>query len=231
MPDNLCASCGCRAVTAAPGTRLCSACQTRLRANLAVLPDLHAACADELTPSDHRTRERVTGWTPKGIVLREGVMTVRSDMVAVLASWATLIVDDRRVRGPRGQEVRHLVAFLLHHLGWLAAHPAAGDFADEIGELVRAVRDVLDPGKAADLAVSSCERPGCAEPVLARIGARDPGRHLVACTAGHRVPPEHWLRLGTHAGRGKAAKADRKPATPDRRALARDTAVATRARS
>jgi hypothetical protein len=202
-----------------------------VRANLAVLPGLHAACADELTPGDHRARERVTGWTPKGIVLRESVMTARSDMVAVLASWATLIVDDRRVRGPRGQEVRHFTAFLLHHFGWLAAHPAAGDFADEIGELVSTARDVLDPGKSADLAVSSCERPGCAEPVLARIGVRDPGHHPVACTAGHRVPPEQWLRLGARAGHGKAAKADRKPAIPGRRALVRDEAAATGAPS
>jgi len=164
--------------------------------DLAALPGLYAACADELVPATtRRPTERVTGWTPTGIVLRENVVTVRSDMAATLRSWATLVVDHRRVQGPRWPEVRDLVAFLLHHLDWLAGHPAAGDFADEIRGLVSGTRNVLDPGMTDALAVSSCEHPGCAEPVLVRFGVRHPGRHPVACTAGHRVPAQHWLRL------------------------------------
>lgn len=206
MPENLCGSCGAPGSPGAAGSpaepraRLCPVCEARLRANLAALPGLHTACAGELVPGTRQLRERVSGWRPAGIVLQENAVTARSDSIAVLVSWASLVVDERRlegrrVRGPRGQEASQLVAFLQRHFEWLAAHPAAGDFADEVAGMVSAMRDVLDPGAAASLAVSSCEQPGCSEPVLVRLGVRDPGRHPVSCTAGHRVPPERWLRL------------------------------------
>lgn len=220
-PENPCESCGTRDASvhdsgardsvARARTRLCSACQGRLRSNLAVLPALYMACLDELAPGARPLRERVTGWAPKGIVLREDVMALRSDVVAVLASWAALVADDRRVRGPRGQEVGDITGFLIHHITWLTEHPVAGEFAGEIGELVTAMRDLLDPGMVGNFVVSSCERHGCAKPVLVMFGVRDPSRHPVACTAGHRIPPERWLRLRIQAERGEPAARKRNP--------------------
>jgi hypothetical protein len=140
-------------------------------------------------------RERVTGGTRAGIALRENVATARSNTNAVLIAWAALVVDERRVRGPEGREVAPVVAFLQRHLDWLSAHPAAADFAAEVAGLESALGDVIDPGAAAGLAVCWCDQPGCAEPVLVQFESGDPGRYPVSCAAGHRVPPERWLRM------------------------------------
>jgi hypothetical protein len=200
MPENMCESCGAPYTAANPGSRLCLACRVCLQANLALLPGLHTACADELVHGARQVGERVTGGLPGGITLREPVMTARSDVITVLASWATMVADEQRLEGRRrrrlqGQDAASLVAFLQRHLDWLAAHPAVGDFASEVASLVSALRGVLDPDTTANLTVSSCDRPGCAEPVLVRVGVREPGRHPVSCAVGHRVPPERWLRL------------------------------------
>jgi hypothetical protein len=206
MSDDLCASCGMPDSTAAPRPRLCPVCRGRLRTSLAALPGLHEACADELAPAARWLRERVTGGTPAGIVLRENVATARSDVKTVLVAWASLVVEERRVRGPEGREVAPVVAFLQRHLDWLAAHPAAGEFAAEIAGLESALGAVIDPGASAGVAVSRCDQPGCAEPVLVRFEAGDPENYPVSCAAGHRVPPERWLRMAlggaSEPGRG-----------------------------
>jgi len=207
MSDNLCESCGTPNPTAASQARLCPACRVRLRASLAALPSLHEACAKELVPAGRWMRERVTGGSPAGIALRDNVATARSHAHAVLVAWASLVVEERRVRGPEGREVAPLVAFLQRHFDWLCAHPAAGDFAEEVAGLESALGDVIDPGAAAGLAVGRCVQPGCAEPVLVRFEGGDPGRSPVSCAAGHRVPPEHWLRMGP----GRAAEPRRRP--------------------
>lgn len=196
MSDNLCESCGTPKPTAAAQPRLCRVCRVRLRTSLAALPRLHEACANELIPARRWMRERVTGGSPAGIALRENVAKARSDAHAVLVAWASLVVEERRVRGPQGREVAPVVAFLQRHLDWLSAHPAAGDFADEVAGLESALGDVIDPGAAAGFAVGRCDQPDCAEPVLVQFEVGDPGRPPVSCAAGHRVPPERWLRMG-----------------------------------
>ena len=195
MSDNLCESCGTPNSTAAPQPRLCPVCRARLRTSLAALPSLHEACANELVPARRWMRERVTGGLPAGIALRENVATARANANAVLVAWASLVVEERRVRGPEGREVAPVVAFLQGHLDWLSAHPAAGEFADEVAGLVSALREVVNPGADAGFPVGRCDQPGCAEPVLVQLEVGDPGRYPVSCTAGHRVPPERWLRL------------------------------------
>jgi hypothetical protein len=198
MPNNLCESTAHQEgsdTRAKVGLRLCRACHDRLKAGLAGLPDLYAGCEQALTGSRYQLIEWVSGWRPSGIVLDDAAVTVRADMVAVLASWAGLIASERGVPAPRQQrEIGRLVAFLTEHLDWLSAHLAAGDFAGEVADLTRAAQNVISPDTAMYVKLGPCEQPGCGKPVFVRIGAADQALpDQVSCEAGHGVPPERWL--------------------------------------
>jgi hypothetical protein len=78
-----------------------------------------------------------------------------------VASWSALVIDERRVTSSNKREVSQLVSFLDRHLGWLTAHLAAHDFADEIAALAEAARNILDPDHARHMELGRREEFGC----------------------------------------------------------------------
>jgi hypothetical protein len=193
-----------------PGIELCGECRDRAEESLVELPELYEMCAYVLDPHRPQPRERVSGSRPHGIVLRDAVVTVRSDILGVLASWCGLVTTERGVAGPDELSIRRLTSFVQVHLTWLVAHPAAADFADELGDLADAAREVLAPDTDVEFDLGPCPRPGCAWTV--RAEGHPPRR--IRCDAGHEWPPEQWLLLlgrldqrhadgtGTGAGNG-----------------------------
>jgi hypothetical protein len=138
---------------------------------------------------------------------------VRSDIVAILASWSGLVVTERAVARPVRRDVGMLAAFVGAHLDWLLAHPAAADFAEEVTTLARAARRAAQPGARIHLELGQCVRPGCESPLFATTHG-DGGTALtghVRCDSGHVWQAHQWLplahrlaRSGRPAGGGAA---------------------------
>lgn len=173
-----------------PGLAICGDCREVAEENLLDLPGLYDMCAYVLDTRGPQLRERVSGSKRRGIVLREAVVNVRSDVLGVLASWCGLVANERQVPGPDELSVPRLSTFVLIHFGWLTAHPAAPDFVDELGALADGARAVLQPDNGV-MTLGPCARPGCGWTV--RAEGHPPRR--VRCDAGHEWPPEQWLLL------------------------------------
>lgn len=175
----------------APGLAICADCREEAEENLLELPGLYDMCAYMLDVRRPQLRERVSGRKRRGIVLREAVVNVRSDVLGVLASWCGLVAKERGVSGPDELSVPRLSTFVLIHFGWLTAHPAAPDFVDELAALADGARAVLQPESTAEITLGPCARPGCGWTV--RAEGHPPRR--IRCDAGHEWPPEQWLLL------------------------------------
>ncbi len=193
---------------AVDGLRLCSSALERLRADLRGLREAYEESERTMASgAPVNLRERVSGSrAATGIVLDEKVMAIRSELTDVLASWAGLVVEERRAPGRRSRagapgverDVRSLVRFLVRHLDWLAAHPAAAEFDEEVARLLEATARMFGPGPAQRRPVGSCPQPGCASTLHAVLRRADdhesPPGH-VACESGHFLPPQQWLLI------------------------------------
>lgn len=178
------------------GLRLCAACRNLLTGRLARLPQLYQAC--ELALEIHRQHplKMVRGRRSTGISLDDQTLAVRSDTIRVLSSWCELIVDERGVPGPAALDVRTLTMFLQAHVDWLAAHPAAVSFADEIAALAADVRKVLNPAQERTIELGPCTVDGCGRLVRASLSSADQRSvPQVRCEAGHTWHPRQWLDL------------------------------------
>jgi len=174
-----------------PGLAICAECRDEVEEDLLELPALYDMCAYMLDLRRPRPRERVSGHRPHGIVLRDAVVSIRSDILGVLASWCGLVSSERGVTGPDELSIRRLSTFMLVHFRWLTAHPAGPDFADELASLAEVAREVLKPEPVTELALGPCASPGCGWTVRAQ---GDPPKR-VRCDAGHEWPPDQWLLL------------------------------------
>ncbi|MEU7907449.1 hypothetical protein [Actinoplanes sp. NPDC049118] len=157
------------------------------------LPELYLDCEGRLVGSRRGLVERVTSTRSVGIALNDDAVRIRTDILDVLSSWCTLVIEDLRVPGPENRTVTGLARTLDRHLTWLAGHPAAGDFAAEVLELAATARRVIDHGSAQPRLLGTCERPGCTSTVYLRPD-NSPGNR-VSCAAGHVWQPHEWLSL------------------------------------
>jgi hypothetical protein len=123
-------------------------------------------------------------------------MEARSDMVGVLASWADMVVGERRASAPRGRTVRDLAGFVAGHLDWLLAHPAADDFVSEIVMVEEAALRAVE-GRAASRELGRCPEPGCGSAV--QSGVLPGGDFAVSCGSGHVLAPQQWLLVSRGA--------------------------------
>jgi hypothetical protein len=185
----------------AKGLCVCPACRDLAEEILIELPSLFDMCAHVLDLRPNGFRERVSGHRPHGIVLRDAVVSVRSEILGVLASWCGLVISERGVPGPDELAVRKLVGFLGIHLQWLFQHPNAPDLVDELTELSEAVSAALRPDTGFRVAVGICPMAECGRTVHAEAHREGAEPYEVACEAGHVWAPEHWLSL-----RGKREK-------------------------
>ncbi|MEU5849093.1 hypothetical protein [Saccharopolyspora shandongensis] len=124
-------------------------------------------------------------------------MSTRSDIIAVLASWVAMVVEERGATPPKHRHVTNLTAFLVRHLDWLTSHPAIGDFTTEIADLAEAAEGVVDPSSAFRMTLGTCGEPGCDRTVYATMRADAKATaYQVRCDAGHEWQPHQWLFLG-----------------------------------
>lgn len=179
-----------------PGARLCTSCRKRLARRLSSLPGLYLACEQILDSREYHSIRIARGHRPAGICLDEHTTAARGDTIRVLSSWCAMIVDELGATGPSSLDITLLTAFLRTHLDWLARHPAAGDFADEIAGLASSAGEALNPVHVSGVELGPCAEDGCGCMVRAgfRLGGHGSAPY-VHCDAGHIWPPHQWLRL------------------------------------
>lgn len=181
---------------AATAAVLCGPCIDRVEGQLRVLPDLHQECLHKASPTTRRTNPTKVSSSRHRDHLDIAVLDTRHRIHALLESWSKMVVDELGTTPPP-RTVPHLARFLRRHLRWLAAQPAAVDFADEIESLVVELRQTLDPepGNLHAL-IRKCVVDGCAGTISpsVRSGRSSAGR-LISCSAGHSWEIREWLSL------------------------------------
>src|SRR4051812_685945 len=183
--------------TALSRMRSCDRCRQALRGELRALPGLHEQCAQSLTPGRRPEIVKIknTG-VPGGLSLNLTAVSVRTSILGVLASWASMVIEETGAPKPPSRRVHVLSTFLYRNLDWLLSHEVAADFAEEITDLADAARAVLDPEMSERIDLGSCGAPGCGLTVYAAIGAgADVAAHGASCGAGHHLSANQWLLL------------------------------------
>ena len=197
---------GCAPRAAADGLNLCDRCAERAGHDLAALPELYADLVLVLATSG-RPGERVSGGTSATLTLNEGAAVARSAIESKLALWSITVAEKRGVHPPpiRREEdlVPVLAPWLRLHLEWLAAYSGAGDFADEMSDLVHDGRRFAYPNGARTFVVGPCPRevdgqpcPGEIRAILRRTDALLPSELACSERADHRWDSTQWVRLG-----------------------------------
>jgi len=200
--------------SAAAGPRLCTACRHGVRANLIELPAIYEDCEAALLPRRNPALQRVSGSRPEiGIRLNEESTAARSSILSLLASWSALVADERAVSRPPHRHPAYLAAFLLDHLAWLLAHPAAGDFVEEVSATTARARRAVHRGDP-EIRLGTCITPGCNAVLTARQSTRDSGRtRTIVCNAGHIWQPHQWLQLSRRIGHARNTPGPRRRET------------------
>jgi hypothetical protein len=177
------------------GRTICTGCRDQVEEDLVELPVLYELCAHMLDLRRHQLRERVSGHRPSGIALNEAVVTVRTTILGVLASWCGLVSAERGVTGPDELSIRRLTTFLSIHLTWLTEHTSAPDLVDELMAITASAHEVLRPRSGGAVTLGPCARPGCAELVRAEGYVEGGSPYRVTCAAGHVWAPDQWLLM------------------------------------
>jgi hypothetical protein len=184
-------------IRAAIGSVLCTPCVRQVERNLRALPGLHQECLHHMSSSTRRISNptKVSG-SRKRDHLNVSVLDTRYNIVAVLGSWAQIVVEELAVPAP-DRSVTQLVRFLTHHLPWVAAQPPADDFADEVDSLRMDLLRVIDPEHSGHRApAAACVVDGCAGSITASpqmSGSR--GKGSISCSSGHSWEMREWLAL------------------------------------
>lgn len=185
--------------TGADGLLLCSGCRYLLMVRIEGLPRLYEECEGVLAGGRVNAlgERRSAGGTAPGFPFNAAAAEARASILTVLGSWSGLVAQERRVPPP-GRALGPMTDFLLRHLDWLAAHPAAGDATREMARLVGGARRVLNPDPVRRVRLGACVEPGCQGTLCASFrDRRSAGDAEVRCDAdpAHSWAGEQWTAL------------------------------------
>ncbi|RJQ81248.1 hypothetical protein D5S17_05775 [Pseudonocardiaceae bacterium YIM PH 21723] len=197
MSHRLCTSprCSVQARATVSVRNLCQPCTNQVADVLTEIADHYEECAHELRLGHRRTGERVRGGMITGIRLSDATVDVRADILTIVSSWTAMVVHERGLPTPK-RDVHAMTGLLRRNLDWLAEHPAAGDFADEMADLLASAHAVINSDRAPRLHLGFCPQPGCQRPVHATVQIRDrSARPLIKCESGHRYEADQWREI------------------------------------
>lgn len=182
-------------------TRLCRQCRHAVERDLGKLPVLYAECGKALERRRSGVVERVAGSAPRGIPLNADAVEARSAITRLLAHWSARVARERGIRHPGTRALAALAEFLIRHLDWVAAHPAAGTFVDEIRRLARAADEAANKsGVSHQVEVGTCVDPHCDSAIVMSVSRAASGA-VIRCNSGHAWAPHEWLALARRLGR------------------------------
>jgi hypothetical protein len=186
--------------TAGKTGRLCRACLSTTRRDLAALPELYAECAEHNPLSGKgELRDKVRSSREISLPLPDAAVHARAEIRGVLASWSGLVVAELGPVGAPSRSVPEMTNFLIRNLNWLATHPAAADFATEVAELTAGAGRALDPGQKKRTPLGTCTEVACDALLYADREVR-----RIVCERGHESRYDQWLLLGRNLERAAA---------------------------
>lgn len=191
----LCEGDACGRRPAETGRRLCGPCLESLAGHVRALPSLYRSCGSALEGGTATgLREKTSGGPLPGLALNTAAVDIRAEILAALASWSGLVVQERRLSAP-DRDVGRLAGFLLKHVAWLAAHPAAGELTAEMARVERAARRVAHGDQVRRVAVGPCVIPGCDGGLTAVVGPGAVTRVQCGTDPGHSWDGSQWTGL------------------------------------
>jgi hypothetical protein len=200
MKDTLCIGKRCAGVRRtlscidAVNARFCGNCYKRVESEVRDLPRIYDDLLHVMLPSPRLPLLHIKGTRDaSGISINEHASSGRSEVIGFLRSWSALVADECSMPIPAGHDCDSLAIFLLRHLDWLLAHPAAGDFDEEVHALTLHVRRIADSASM-QFDIGPCVRPGCGARLSAEQSAST-GQYEVRCGAGHAWQANQWLQL------------------------------------
>lgn len=203
---------GCLPATAAQGLQVCERCHTRLRHVLAIAPSLVMHLREHIQPGASVTDEQpgAPGKKAPPAPLNVEALSGADDLHAELASWALVVMEERRVNGPdwTGSDIRPaskrrtpagivyedarvvgvmdwqatltLSRWLMPHTEWMAGQDWAGDISTEIPDKVYTLLARFPMEQRPVYLPVPC--PACGCQTLRRHAPRDAGLPVtVAC--------------------------------------------------
>ncbi|MBR8641432.1 hypothetical protein KEF29_24165 [Streptomyces tuirus] len=183
-------------IRVATGAVLCVPCVRQLHRQLRTLPELHQECLHDVLPAPGRRNPTKISGSRRRDYLNVSALDARSDVPAVLGSWADIVVAERATAAPR-RSVPHLAGFLLRHLEWLVAQPPAADLADEIDRLHTGLARALEPDSGEHgPPAGTCVVDGCTGTIDASPkNTGNQGKRSISCSSGHSWEMREWLVL------------------------------------
>jgi hypothetical protein len=173
-----------------------------------LLPGLYDDCGQALGGS-RQHHEKTSGGSVPSMPFNAAAAEARSAIVGTLGCWAGMVATERRVEAPQ-RLVPDLARFLRCHIDWLAAHVAAGEFSDEMANLVRMARRAAYPTVVRRMRVGGCVESDCGGQLVATLRPYEP---LAAAEIRCDVDPAHqwadheWLELNRRIGHRPAGAA------------------------
>lgn len=174
---------------------LCRRCHQRLERRLAELPAtldaLHAVLGGTVGGRGENARPKPGSRAP----LVEDIHDHLQHVHATLVSWTLMVCQEQHLTVPRNLSTGRLASWLLARLDTLAAHPAAGDFAEEVRDCDRTARHLgrLDPQR--HRLDAPCPEPDCGAHELHRYDGQS---HVTCGACGHTWPEDEYTRLVLH---------------------------------
>lgn len=173
------------------------ACRDRLVNNLLSLPALYSDCSKGTGSKVVHVVRKVPRKSTTADSMNPAAVEIRSAIRTVLASWAGLVADERRLEPP-ARDLPVLARFLCRHVEWLSCHPAAGDIADEVQDLTRTARNIAYPNSIRRVHIGYCPDGDCDGDLVALIrpqGDLLPSEIICTISPGHAWPVTWWTKL------------------------------------
>src|SRR5690606_27602316 len=150
--------------------------------------------------------ERTSGSPDPTRLPNPAAMEARGTIRAVLAAWCRSIAEERGVELPE-DTVAAMGAYIARHAHWLAAHPAAGEAADELRELAARAHRIAYPDGTRVVHVGPCPRGACDGTIRAVLRRGDsllPPAIVCDQDESHVWPASEWITLGRQLRRTAA---------------------------
>lgn len=130
---------------AVDGGYICPGHLTGLRRDIAALPGLHDALADQQAHGHGSAGQRVSGSPGRPMPISPALAAHRDRIRATLVSWCLMVMDERDLEGP-ADTVPAMAAWLERHTLWLACHSGvAVEVVSEIRGVTGRARRLLEP--------------------------------------------------------------------------------------
>lgn len=91
--------------------------------------------------------------------LHDGQVALLDEVHATLGSWVRLVIDEGTLTDWPADHIPALCHWLRGHLGYLLAHPAADEFADEVGKCWRRMRYAIGEKPPRKVRCTGCHNP------------------------------------------------------------------------